>query len=92
MVKISGIFAPIITPFNDDETIAYDKLESNLLKWVEKGLSGIVMPGSNSESAYLTGEERIEIWRVCANVLQGTGTRFLAGTGAETTAETVKLT
>jgi 4-hydroxy-2-oxoglutarate aldolase len=90
MIKISGIFAPIVTPFNDDETIAYDKLESNLLKWAEKGLSGVVMPGSNSESAYLTGEERIEIWKVCANVLKGTETCFLAGTGAETTSETVR--
>ena len=92
MTSLSGIFAPIVTPFNDDETIAFDKLEFNLLKWAEQGLNGVVMPGSNSESVFLTRDERIEIWKVCAAVLEGTGTRFLAGTGAETTTETIELT
>jgi 4-hydroxy-2-oxoglutarate aldolase len=90
--SITGIFAPIITPFSEDETVAYDKLEYNLRKWVEQGLDGIVMPGSNSESVFLRREERLQIWQVCADVLEGTSARFLAGTGMESTAETVELT
>ena len=30
------------------ETISFDKLESNLLKWVEQGLNGVVMPVSTA--------------------------------------------
>ena len=92
MISFSGIYAPIVTPFNDDETVAFDKLEFNLLKWADQGLDGVVMPGSNSESVFLSKEEKIEIWKVCADVLKVSGTRFLAGTGAETTSETIELT
>jgi 4-hydroxy-2-oxoglutarate aldolase len=92
MTSFAGIYAPTVTPFNDDETVAFDKLEFNLRKWVEQGLKGVVMPGSNSESAFLSREERLQIWQVCADVLKGTHTSFLAGTGMERTTETVELT
>ena len=29
-MNISGIYPPIATPFNDDESIAYDKLQHNM--------------------------------------------------------------
>lgn len=32
-VDLSGIYPPIVTPFNEDETIAYDKLQQNMDKW-----------------------------------------------------------
>ena len=92
MTNFAGIYAPIVTPFNDDETVAFDELEFNLHKWAEQGLNGVVMPGSNSESVFLSREERLQIWQVCADVLKDTQTAFLAGTGMERTAETVEMT
>ena len=32
-VDLSGVFPPIPTPFNKDESIAYDKLASNIQYW-----------------------------------------------------------
>jgi len=32
-VDLSGVFPPIPTPFNKDESIAYDKLASNFHHW-----------------------------------------------------------
>lgn len=32
-LDISGLYPPIATPFNKDESIAYDKLEDNIQKW-----------------------------------------------------------
>ena len=32
-VDLSGVFPPIATPFNKDESIAYDKLASNIQHW-----------------------------------------------------------
>jgi aconitase A len=32
-LDLSGIFPPITTPFNKDESIAYDKLASNIQQW-----------------------------------------------------------
>jgi 4-hydroxy-2-oxoglutarate aldolase len=92
MITLAGLYPPITTPFNQDETIAFNKLESNLGKWLEQPLDGVVMPGSNSEAAHLTAAERIEIWKVCAAALKGTGKRLIAGTGCESTAETIALT
>jgi len=32
-LDLSGIFPPIPTPFNQDETLAFDKLEKNFAVW-----------------------------------------------------------
>jgi len=92
MVDLSGIYPPITTPFAPDESIAFDQLEANLEKWLAQPLDGVVMPGSNSEAAYLTLEERVKLWEVCARRLEGSGKRLIAGTGAESTATTIELT
>jgi len=92
MVDLSGIYPPITTSFADDESLAFDRLEANLKKWLAQPLDGVVMPGSNSEAAHLTAEERIAIWRVCAEQLKGSGKRLIAGTGAESTLATIELT
>lgn len=91
-VSLAGIYPPIPTPFDEDEQLALDKLEQNLQAWIAQPLDGVVMPGSNSEAAFLSPEERVRIWRVCGEVLRGSGKRFIAGTGAESTAETIALT
>ena len=41
-MDISGIYPPIATPFNEDETIAYDKLQHNMDKWNKIPLRGII--------------------------------------------------
>jgi 4-hydroxy-2-oxoglutarate aldolase len=92
MVDLAGIYPPITTPFEQDESLAVDKLESNLGKWLDMPLDGVVSPGSNSEAAHLETEERILLWQVCAARLRGSGKRLIAGTGAESTAETIRLT
>lgn len=92
MIDLGGIYPPITTPFDTEERIAYDQLAANLEKWLSQPLQGIVMPGSNSEAAHLTKEERVNIWRFCAQHMQGSGKRLIAGTGAESTAATVELT
>lgn len=92
MLDLSGIYPPITTPFDEAEGLALDKLESNMEKWIALPLDGVVMPGSNSEAAYLSTAERISLWQTCAACLKSSGKRLIAGTGAESTAETIRLT
>ena len=92
MSALAGLYPPITTPFTPDDRLALAELERNLAHWIAAPLDGVVMPGSNSESVFLTREERLELWRVCANLLKNSGKRLIAGTGAETTAETIALT
>ena len=56
----SGIYVPITTPFNEDESIAWDKLESNIKKMNASNLKGYVVQGSTGEFCYLTEEEKVE--------------------------------
>ena len=91
-IDLSGLYPPIPTPFDDDGQVAYHHLRANLTRWLSQPLDGVVMPGSNSEAVYLTTEERIRIWQVCAEALKGSGKRLIAGTGAESTRETIGLT
>ncbi len=92
MTNLAGLYPPIPTPFDADERIDFTKLEANLQYWTSQPLDGVVMPGSNSEAAFLSQSERIEVWEHTAPVLKAAGKRFIAGTGAETTAETIHLT
>jgi len=89
MFKLHGIYAPIATPFAGGE-IAYDKLEKNLSFWLGSDLEGIVVMGSNGEFVLLSPAEKEDLMRfVCA---RAKGKKpVIAGTGAESTAETMRL-
>ena len=63
----SGIYTPITTPFNDDESIAWDKLESNIKKMNATKLKGYVVQGSTGEFCYLSTEEKVETVRKVIN-------------------------
>lgn len=87
---IKGIFAPIPTPFVDDE-VAYDKLEENLGKWGKTGLAGVVVMGSNGEAPYLDDDEKVELWSFTRKHFPA-AKMVIAGTGMESTRATVRLT
>ena len=90
MFKLHGIYAPIATPFTGGE-IAYDKLEQNLDFWLGSDLEGIVVMGSNGEFVLLSAAEKEELMRfVCARA-KAKGKPVIAGTGAESTRETIRL-
>ncbi len=58
--KLSGVFAPIITPFINEEII-YRELENNILKYNSTALKGYMPLGSNGEYQGLTDEESLKI-------------------------------
>ncbi|MHB1652658.1 MAG: 4-hydroxy-tetrahydrodipicolinate synthase [Desulfitobacteriaceae bacterium] len=90
MFKLHGVYAPIPTPFAEGK-IAYDQLEKNLAFWLNSKLSGLVVLGSNGEFVLLSPEEKDELIAfVCA---KAKGHKpVIAGTGAESTEETLRLT
>lgn len=85
-----GIFAPIPTPFVDEE-IAYEKLEENLSKWGKTGLAGVVVMGSNGEAPYLDEDEKVELWAFTRKHFPS-DKLVIAGTGQESTKATIRLT
>jgi len=89
-LDLHGIFPPITTPFLEGE-VAYDRLASNIEKWSVTGLKGFVVLGSNGEYVSLSEEEKR---KVVETVVQATpsGMTVIAGTGCESTRETIRLT
>ena len=89
-IDLNGIFPPITTPFMDDK-VAYDKLASNVEKYGQTGLKGIVVLGSNGEYVSLSEEEKRKL---VETVVQATPDHMsvIAGTGCESTRETIRLT
>jgi 4-hydroxy-2-oxoglutarate aldolase len=90
-MKLEGIIAAIPTPFNPDETLNLEALDSNLKRWNDTSLTGYTVLGTTGEFVSLTLDEKK---RVLERAREATPREkvFLAGTGAESTVETLELT
>jgi 4-hydroxy-2-oxoglutarate aldolase len=89
-MKFNGIFPPIPTPFINGD-IAYDELSSNIEKWSQTGLKGLVAMGSNGEYVYLSADEKRKFVQKVVDVTPD-HMQVIAGTGCESTRETIELT
>ena len=89
-IDLHGIFPPITTSFSKGK-VAYGKLVSNVERWNRTGLKGYVVLGSNGEYVYLSEKEKRAI---VDTVVQAAADemRVIAGTGCESTVETLRLT
>ena len=85
--RVNGVFAPITTPFIDEE-IAYEHLEENINKYSQTSLSGLLVLGSNGESKSLTEDEKLKVLEV---VLQKKSDHqiVMVGAGYESTRQTI---
>jgi 4-hydroxy-tetrahydrodipicolinate synthase len=81
----------IVTPFKTDGTIDYERFGELALHLVENGSDGIVVAGTTGESPTLTDDERLELFRVAVDALNGRAT-VVAGTGTYSTAHSIHLT
>jgi len=102
---LSGVFAPIPTPFSLDKPNELDlpRLSTNLARWLGSGaadkhrmVDGVCVMGSNGEFPLLReAEKRALLAHVSAQVrsIDGDGSvRLIAGTGSVSTLETIELT
>ncbi len=85
--KLSGVFAPVVTPFSSDE-LALDDLSFNLQKLSETDLAGYLALGSNGEFRSLSDKEQIRVLEVFA---EEKGDKVvMVGTGCESTKQTIE--
>jgi 4-hydroxy-2-oxoglutarate aldolase len=81
----------MITPFTSAGEVDYDAFTHNIERWNAANLGGYLVLGSNSETAFLTSEEKLRLMRLTVESAGGSRT-VLAGTGLESTRETIFLT
>lgn len=82
-IQLGGIYPPLTTPFNTDESIAFDKLEANLTKYGQIPFAGIVVQGSNGEYPYLEKEEKLQIVKFVKDFIKDSNKPLIAGSGCE---------
>src|SRR6516162_8979776 len=51
----------MVTPFDDGGSIRYDAFERNIDKYLEAGIEGYLVLGSNGESVYLEHSEKLKL-------------------------------
>jgi 4-hydroxy-2-oxoglutarate aldolase len=90
-LEIKGVFPPIPTPFDADGNIMYDKVKSNIAKWLEAGLQGFVVLGTNGEYVMQTDDEKAKLFETARQAIPS-DKFFFAGTGCESTRATIALT
>lgn len=88
---ISGIIAPIVTPFLPDEKVDLRGLKKNIRAYAKTSLSGYFMLGTNGESRCLSEVEKLKIIEA---VLQEKSPEqvLIVGTGYESTFLTISFT
>jgi len=90
-ISLHGVFPPIPTPFDAQGEVDCGALTANLERWNAYGLAGYVVTGSNGEAAFLTEDERRRVWETARQAIP-TGKLLIAGTGCESTRQTIALT
>nr|PZN40528.1 MAG: dihydrodipicolinate synthase family protein [Bacillota bacterium] len=90
MVRITGIFPPVPTPFDEQGELKLDALQSNIQALVAAGVDGVVLLGSNGEYPLLDEEEKKAVIAAGLQALPP-GRLGLVGVGAESTRAVIRL-
>jgi 4-hydroxy-tetrahydrodipicolinate synthase len=88
---LGEVLTAIVTPFDADGAVDYDRFRELAQHLVDHGSDGLVVAGTTGESPTLTDDERLELFRVAVDTLGGRAT-IVAGTGTYSTAHSVHLT
>src|ERR1700734_2353704 len=90
-MNVSGVFPALTTPFDSDGAVSVENIKHNIAKYNSAGLTGFVAIGSTGESLMLSRKE-IDTVLIAVKEAAAPGMKLIAGTGAESTAETIDRT
>jgi 4-hydroxy-tetrahydrodipicolinate synthase len=91
MTAISGVITAMVTPFAEDGSVDVDAARRLASHLVEHGSQGFVLAGSTGESATLSDQEKLGLFRAVADEV-GDRALVIAGTGSNDTRRSVELT
>ncbi len=88
--NLSGVFAPITTPFLENGEVDYDGLKQNMERYAKSPLKGYLALGSNGENKSLLADEKRRVLEIIVQN-KGAGQIVMTGCIAESTYETIRL-
>ncbi len=86
----AGIFPPVTTPFDTAGDIAPLQFRQNIERLLAEGVNGVVVAGSTGEAALLDADEQRRLVGIAREAITN-GAWLIAGTGGESTRETIAL-
>jgi 4-hydroxy-2-oxoglutarate aldolase len=90
-MRIQGIFPALVTPFAQDESVFLSAVQQNIHRYNQTAITGFVVLGSTGEAVMLSREEADSVLST-AKEAAAPSKLLIAGTGAESTAETIART
>jgi 4-hydroxy-2-oxoglutarate aldolase len=88
--RLSGVFAPLATPFDGQGNLLLEKLASNVEKLNKTRLRGYLALGTNGEFRGLSAPEQMKVLKTIVSAASPEKV-IMAGTGAETAPVSIEL-
>jgi len=88
-MNLSGIFAPIPTPFDDRDEVDVGRLRAALARWITRPLTGFVVLGSNGEAGLMDDVESDRVIAAAREAIPA-GRLLMIGTGRESTRAAIR--
>mgnify|MGYP006284291437 CR=1 FL=1 len=90
-MNLSEVLKAMVTPFNEDESVNYERAGELAEYLVNNGSDGLVVLGTTGEVPTLTTAEKVKLLEVVKDRV-GERAKIVAGTGSYSTAESIKMT
>lgn len=90
MSIFTGSGVAIVTPFHEDESVNYDKLDELLDYHCNNGTDSIIICGTTGESSTLSEEEHMDVVKFAIDRVKGR-VPVIAGTGSNSTLTTIQM-
>lgn len=88
---IRGLYVPLVTPFNADESIDYEGYKKVIDYVIDGGMDGVLIGGTTGEYHMMSVEERKELIKKGCEIVDGR-VDVIAGTGMNTAKATIEMT
>lgn len=85
----TGVCTAMVTPFLNGK-VNYPMAQMLIRRQIDAGIPAVVLAGTTGESATLTDDEKIELFRRC-KTCAGNSCKIIAGTGSNSTEHAVHL-
>jgi len=88
-MKLQGVYAPIVTPFDDEETIDFDVLKRLIDFVLANGVVGLIPGGTTGEVYAFSEQERLDLFQFVKDYAGGKAT-LIAGTNSGATRDIIR--
>ncbi len=89
-MKIEGVYVPVVTPFNSDESIDESAYAEVIEYQLANGVAGIVVGGTTGEYYAMSFDERLHQLELGSKIVSGRA-QLIAGCNAGSTRDAVSL-